>query len=308
MKIIFMGTPDFAVPALAALHASRHTVQAVVTSPDKRRGRGQIICDTPIKCKAIELGLPILQPESLKDPVFLETLKAYDPDILVVVAFRILPPEVFTLPRFGAVNAHASLLPKYRGAAPVNWAIYHGESVTGVTIFRIARKVDTGQICMQREIPIRPDDTAGTLQDKLKYLAAEMLPETLDMLENGTLKALPQNDALATPAPKLTPESGRLDFSRGGEELCRAVRAFTPCPGAFFRLKGRCIKVSKADWEKADHTVPGTIVLLSKKHFAIHCRDGYFLPQELQSPGRRNMHVSDWMNGADLTESQSIES
>ncbi|MBW6458246.1 MAG: methionyl-tRNA formyltransferase [FCB group bacterium] len=306
MKLIYMGTPDFAVPALTALHASRHTVQAVVTSPDKRRGRGQITCDTPVKCKALELGLPLLQPESLRDAAFLEALKAYDPDILVVVAFRILPPEVFSLPRYGAVNAHASLLPRYRGAAPINWAIYHGESVTGITIFRIARQVDTGSMMAQETIHIDPDDTAGTLQDKLMHLAAKMLPETLNRLEEGTLEALPQDDALATPAPKLKPDTGKLDLHRGGEELCRAVRAFTPCPGAFFRLNDRCIKVSKADWEKADDTVPGTIELLSKKHFAIHCGDGYFLPRELQSPGRRKMDVSDWMNGNKISDDQKV--
>ncbi len=300
MKIIFMGTPEFAVPALDALVASHHDVLAVVTAPDKPKGRGQSMTMSEVKVRAIKHDLPVLQPSKLKDPVFLKTLHAYNPDILVVVAFRILPPEVYKMPTHGAVNAHASLLPKYRGAAPIHWAVYHGEKETGVTIFQIDKKVDTGKIILQEKISIFEDDTTGDLYTHLQKISADALIKALDMLENDKVKYIPQDDSIATPAPKVHPDTGKLDFSKTGEELCRAIRAFSPWPGAFFEVNGRRIKISKATSEKAENTNPGKIEVLSKKQFAIHCKDAYFLPLELQSPGRRKMGVVDWMNGNDL--------
>ena len=300
MKIIFMGTPEFAVPALDALVASHHDVLAVVTVPDKPKGRGQSLAMSDVKKRALELDLPVLQPVKLKDPIFINTLKAFNPDILVVVAFRILPPEVYQLPKFGAVNAHASLLPKYRGAAPIHWAVYHGEKETGVTVFQIDNKVDMGKIILQERIPILENDTTGKLYNILQQISADALIKALDLLENDRVEYIPQNDSIASSAPKVHPDTGKLDFNKTGEELCRAIRAFSPWPGVFFEMNGRRIKVSKAICEKADHTTPGKIELLSKKQFAIHCKDGYFLPQELQSPGRRKMGVVDWMNGNDL--------
>ncbi|MCF7833075.1 MAG: methionyl-tRNA formyltransferase [Candidatus Marinimicrobia bacterium] len=300
MKIIFMGTPEFAVPALNALMGSHHDVLAVVTAPDKPKGRGQALAMPEVKKRALELDLPVLQPVKLKDPIFLNTLKAYSPDILVVVAFRILPPEVYELPVFGAVNAHASLLPKYRGAAPIHWAVYHGEKETGVTVFQIDKKVDTGRIILQERIPILDEDTTGNLYTILQQLSADALLKTMDMFENDKVDYLEQDDHVATPAPKVHPDTGKLDFNKTGEALCRAVRAFTPWPGAFFHLNGQRIKVSKASFELHPDTDPGKIEVLSKKQFAIHCKDGYFLPEELQSPGRKMMDVVDWMNGGNL--------
>jgi len=300
MKIVFMGTPEFAVPALNVLMASHHDVLAVVTVPDKPKGRGQSMAISDVKKRALELDLPVLQPVKLKDPVFLKTLQAYNPDILVVVAFRILPPEVYQLPKYGAVNAHASLLPKYRGAAPIHWAVYHGEKETGVTVFQIDKKVDTGNIILQEKIEILEEDTTGKLYDVLQKISADALLKALDMLENDKVKYLSQNDSLATPAPKVHPDTGKLDFNKSCDELSRSVRAFSPWPGSFFYMNDQRIKVSKATVEKVDNTTPGTIEMLSKKQFAIHCKDGYFLPQELQSPGRRKMDVVSWLNGTDL--------
>jgi methionyl-tRNA formyltransferase len=307
VKIIFMGTPEFAVPALDALAASHHQVQAVVTVPDKPKGRGQGIAMSAVKTRALELELPVLQPVKLKDPVFIDTLKAYDPDILVVVAFRILPPEVYELPVHGAVNAHASLLPKYRGAAPIHWAVYHGEKETGVTVFQIDRKVDTGKIILQEKIDILEDDTTGKLYDVLKEISADALLKALDMLENDKVVYLPQDDTQATPAPKVRPDTGKLDMTKSGAELLRAVRAFTPWPGAYVMLNGQRIKIAEAGFDTHPDTTPGKIEILSKKQFAIHCADGWFLPEKLQSPGRKMMDVVDWLNGTDLADIKSID-
>ncbi|MDD4961866.1 MAG: methionyl-tRNA formyltransferase [Candidatus Neomarinimicrobiota bacterium] len=301
MKLIYLGTPAFAVPSLAALHASRHHVAAVVTAPDKARGRGR--CQTPcdIKIKALELGLPLLQPEKLRDPDFLAQVRELRPDILVVVAFRILPKELYEIPRFGAVNAHASLLPKYRGAAPINWAIYHGEHETGITVFQIEKQVDTGQILYQHRVPIPPQADAGTMECILQNVAAQSLLHTLDALEKGGIKPLPQNPEAASPAPKLHSDIGYLDFRKEGEQLCRTVRAFTPRPGAFFFLNTMRIKIFKASFQAAAATQPGKIERLSGRSFAIHCADGYFLPELLCSPGRKPLPVTDWLNGMDLS-------
>ena len=300
MKIIFMGTPEFAVPALDALVGSHHDVLAVVTAPDKPKGRGQALAMSEVKKRAMELGLPIFQPETLKDPVFINTIQAIDPDILVVVAFRILPPEIYEFPTYGAINAHASLLPKYRGAAPIHWAVYHGEKETGVTVFQIDKKVDTGRMILQERISILEEDTTGKLYNVLQKLSADALLKALELLENDKVDYISQEDSIATPAPKVHPDTGRLDFTQTGDVLYRTLRAFSPWPGAYFILNGQRIKISKASFELHPDTVPGTIAILSKKQFAIHCKDGYFLPQELQSPGRKKMDVVDWMNGGNL--------
>ena len=302
MKIIFMGTPEFAVPSLEKLHASKHDVLAVVTVPDKPKGRGQSVAMSDVKKKALELGLPVLQPTKLKDPEFIDALKAYNAEIFIVVAFRILPPAVYELPKHGAVNAHASLLPKYRGAAPIHWAVYHGESETGITVFQIDKKVDTGKIILQERLAIQEDDTSGLLYDKLKHISAEALLKAIDQLENNKVNYLSQDDSLASAAPKVLPNTGYLDFDLSCDELSRSIRAFSVWPGSFFYMNGQRIKVIKAKVELQENTQPGKIEKLSKKQFAIHCKDGYFLPQELQSPGRKSMSVLDWMNGNELKE------
>lgn len=300
MKIIFMGTPEFAVPSLEALNASKHDMLAVVTAPDKPKGRGRSMAMSDVKMKALELGLPVLQPAKLKDPDFIDTLSAYNADIFIVVAFRVLPPEVYELPKFGAVNAHASLLPKYRGAAPIHWAVYYGEKETGVTVFQIDKKVDTGRMILQSKTAIGNDETTGELYERLMYIAANALVTAVDQLDKNEVHYIQQNDTEATTAPKVHPDTGKLDFDKTGEELCCAVRAFNPSPGAYTFIYDQRIKISKASFKLHPDTEPGKIELLSKKQFAIHCKDGYFLPKELQSPGRKKMGVVDWMNGNNL--------
>lgn len=301
MNIVFMGTPDFAVPSLERLHASGHKVAAVVTTPDKPGGRGRKIQGSPVKNTAQRLGLPVLQPRKLKETDFISKLKKINPDIFIVVAFRILPREVYSIAQRGAVNAHASLLPKYRGAAPIHWAILKGDTETGITTFQIEDKVDTGGILLQKKIDVSPEDTTGTLYETLKYLAADVLLETLDGLENSTLKPVRQDDALATPAPKIFPEMAELDFSKSGEYIVNRVRAFSPVPGARFFLNRTMIKILKCRFEPYENTCPGKLERLSKSQFVIHCADGLIFPEDLQMEGKKRMAVRDFLNGFDLS-------
>jgi methionyl-tRNA formyltransferase len=206
MRIVFMGTPRFALPSLSKLVQSRHQIVGVVSVPDKPQGRGQKLAESPVKIFAREHGLAILTPDDLKDGEFVNTLKGINPDAILVVAFRILPEEVFALPPLGTVNLHASLLPQYRGAAPINWAIINGETKTGLTTFYIRKKVDTGDIIMQKEINVGPDETFGELHDRMAELGSQMLLETADLMEKGEVKLVRQDDSKATKAPKIVPE------------------------------------------------------------------------------------------------------
>jgi methionyl-tRNA formyltransferase len=300
MKLIFMGTPDFAVPALEILAKSSHKLLAVVTAPDKPKGRGRKLAEPPVKTAAKALGLPVLQPPKLKNPQFLENLSALRPDLLAVVAFRILPNAVLEIPPLGAVNAHGSLLPKYRGAAPIQWAIFHGEKETGITTFQIAPKVDTGGILLQEKCSISENDTAGILFEKLAPVAAKILLETIDGIEAGTIEAIPQDDALATAAPKISPEMGLLDLNRSGFELRNQIRAFAPQPGAYLFLGPLQLKIFAATFESDGNAQPGEMEQLSKKSFRIGCGDGWLYPQSVQLAGRKQMDVAAFLNGFNL--------
>jgi len=296
-----MGTPDFAVPSLERLNASGHKVLAVVSAPDKPGGRGRKIQGSPVKSTALRFGLPLLQPVKLKDPGFIAELKKIKPDIFIVVAFRILPREVYSIASLGAVNAHASLLPKYRGAAPIHWAVLNGETETGITTFQIEDKVDTGGVLLQKKIPVSPEDTTGTLYERLKFLAADVLLETLSGLEKGNLKPFLQDESQATPAPKIFPEMALLDFSNSGKQIVNKVRAFSPFPGSRFFLNETMVKILKCRFEPLKNTIPGKLERLSRFHFAIHCADGFILPEELQTEGKKRMPVRDFLNGFDLS-------
>ncbi len=240
-----MGTPDFAVPSLKIL-LKHHEVLAVVTAADKERGRGQKVSFTPIKEIALENNIPVLQPEKLKDENFITQLKNFSADLFVIVAFRILPKEVFSIPLKGSFNLHASLLPKYRGAAPIHWAIIKGEKETGVTTFKLEEKVDTGNIYLQKEIPILDEDNLGTIHDKLSELGAEAVFESVNMIESGNYNLLPQNNLEATPAPKITKETGKIDWNNSAEEIHNLVRGLSPYPAAYFEFNGRLIKIFKS--------------------------------------------------------------
>ncbi|MDX1548611.1 MAG: methionyl-tRNA formyltransferase, partial [Rhodothermales bacterium] len=234
MRLIFMGTPEFAVPSLERLVEAGYAPVAVVTGPDRRRGRGQKTTPTPVKEAAQRLGIEtILQPERVKDPAFAEAVAALEPDVIVVVAFRILPPAVFTAARLGAFNLHGSLLPRYRGAAPIHRAVMAGETETGVTTFFLREQVDTGNVILREPMPIGPDETTGDVHDRMMHLGAEAVVETVRRIEAGTAEAHPQDDAAATPAPKVFPEEGEVDWARPAEAVHIHGRGVSPWPGAW---------------------------------------------------------------------------
>src|SRR6056297_1492022 len=262
MNVVFMGTPDFAVPSLEAIYRSVHTIKSVVTVPDRHKGRGQKVCFSDVKNRALDFNLPILQPEKLSDPRFLKKIRDLQPDIMVVVAYRILPKAVYEIPKYGAINAHASLLPKYRGAAPIHWAVFNGEKETGVTIFQINKKVDTGAILLRKKVAIEDWEKTTCIYNKLKFVAPGALLEAMSGLEKGILKPIPQDNRKSIPAPKVTPEHGRLDFSKSCDELMRTVRAFGQWPGTWFMLNGKRIKVYEAMVIPESETSPGKTVRL----------------------------------------------
>lgn len=299
MNIIFMGTPEFAVPALSILLNSHHNVSAVVTVPDKPKGRGQHIAQSDVKKFAVDAGLSILQPVSLKDPGFIEEMKDLSPDLIVVVAFRILPKNIFKLPKHGSINLHASLLPKYRGAAPINWAVINGERETGVTTFFLQEKVDTGGIIMQKNIDINADDNAGSIHDKLMKLGAQVVFDTVDLIENtnGNPPVLKQNNGEATPAPKIFKEDCRINFDQSVDKVYDFIRGLSPYPGAFTEYNGKQIKIfqtTKSHWDSLKG--PGRFFIKEGKLY-VSTLNEFLEINELQMEGKRRMNSIEFLNG-----------
>ena len=298
MRIVFMGTPEFAAQSLHALMYSKHKVLAVVTATDKPKGRGQKVLPSPVKVLAAEHGLPVLQPLSLKDERFIRDLKSYNADIFVVVAFRILPVQVFTIPPWGTLNIHASLLPRYRGAAPINWAIINGERETGVTSMLIDEKVDTGNILLQEKTEITPEMTAGELHDKLAVLGAELLLRTLDGLEKKQIQPIMQDNSLASKAPKITRELCHLNFNKPVEQVYNLIRGLSPYPAAFCYHQGKQLKLFRSNPVIEPHSAkPGEISGIGKDYFDIACIDGRIRVTDVQLQGKRRMSVADFLNG-----------
>ena len=296
LNVIFMGTPDFAVPALRTLHQSHHTIQAVVTVPDKQQGRGQREKPSAVKSAALEYNLPILQPGKLTDPDFIDALKGFDPDIIVVVAFRILPEAVFSLPKYGSFNLHASLLPKYRGAAPIHWALLNGDSETGLTTFFLKRKVDTGNIIRQAKTPILAEDNLQTLYEKLCHLGADLVLETTNLISQGAIVSGEQDNDLASPAPKVTSETRLMHFTESANKCHNRVRAFAPKPGAYTYRDGVLLKLllSRA---VTGHGIPGSIIGISEDSFTIACKEGAIEILSLQPESKKAMDVASYLRG-----------
>lgn len=299
MRVVFMGTPDFCVPMLQDLVSAGHEICLVVTQPDRPKGRSQKPQPPPVKVCANELGLEVLQPSRMDEPGVMEALQGAAADVMAVAAFgHILKKDILCLPRLGCVNAHASLLPRFRGAAPIQWVIASGDEVTGVSTMLMDEGVDTGDILLAREVAIGPDDTGGSLHDKLSPVAAELMVETLAGLEAGSLKPVPQDESRATYAPMLNKKHGRIDWSFPAGELALRVRAFDPWPGTFTFYQGKQIKIIKAGSEDENSKKnPGEIIRADTDGIIVACGEGALRVLELQPPGKRKMTVGEYLAG-----------
>lgn len=302
LKVVFLGTPEFAKTALEAINQSRHQVVGVVTAPDKASGRGQKLTASPVKTYAEEEGLTLFQPEKLRNPEFLESIKSLNADIFVVVAFRMMPQMLFSIPERGTFNLHASLLPDYRGAAPINFAVINGETTTGATTFFINEKIDEGHILLQDSVDILPEDNAGSLHDKLMFLGAQLVVKTLDQLAEGQLKEHPQPEKEnPKTAYKIFKDDLKLDWNQASNTIHNFVRGMSPYPTAFTVLnienEEKSLKLFKGNFKIENHSnEPGTVII-SKNEFKIATKDGYYFPEELQLQGKKRMPLKDFLNG-----------
>lgn len=292
-----MGTPDFAVPSLTRLLDAGCDVRAVVTAPDKPRGRGQHMTPTPVGLLASSRGIPVLQPVSLKDPAFAAHLATVSPDLIVVVAFRVLPAGVFTLARLGTFNLHASLLPKYRGAAPINRAIMNGESESGVTTFLLKEKVDTGNVLLQERVPVGDDDDAGVLHDRLAVIGADLVLRTVRLLETGNATPRPQDDRLASPAPRIFREDCRIVWTRSAVEIRNQIRGLSPHPAAFTTHAGRVLKLFKCRLGSGSAAVSPGSVRTDGRTLAAATGNGWLEILELQLEGKKRLGIGEFLRG-----------
>lgn len=298
MKIVFFGTPDFAVPTLDKLTAS-YDVAAVVTAPDKERGRGRKVSSTPIKEFAIENNLKVLQPLKLSDESFINELKEIDADLFIIVAFRILPKSVFELPKHGSFNLHGSLLPKYRGAAPIQWALINGDAETGLTTFFLKEKVDTGNILMQEKVIIEAEDNFGTLHDKMKDIGAQLVLDTVSKIEIGDITEMEQQNQEASPAPKITKELCEINWNQPAEKIHNLIRGLSPFPAAFFTRNEQKYKVYRSEVEYSLRLSPGQIEQ-TKNEIFIGCSEKTLKILELQLEGRKRMTTDAFLRGYSL--------
>lgn len=304
MRIVYFGTPDFAVESLDAIMQSRHKVVAIVTVPDRQAGRGQKVIYSPVKQYAIDHGLPLLQPERLRDPQFLETLQGFGADMFVVVAFRMLPEAVWNMPKYGTFNLHASLLPRYRGAAPINWAIINGEKETGVSTFLLNHYIDEGNLLLQRTTPLSADDNAGTLHDRLAAMGRQAVVDTLDGIEDGTLEPRPQ-EGIPCPAPKIFADDCFIDWTRPAEEIERFVRGLAPYPGARFSMidpqgQTHLFKLFETHVIADPDSIPGSIESDRKSVLKIGAKGGFLSIISLQMSGKRQNCIEDFLRGNKL--------
>ncbi len=305
MKIVFMGTPDFAVGALEALIGAGHEIVAVVTQPDKPKGRSTILQPSPVKVCALHHEIPLLQPQKIKTPEAVAALRQYPADVFVVAAFgQILSQEILDMPPFGCLNIHASLLPKLRGASPIQHAILGGEAVTGVTIMQMNAGLDTGDMLYQKEVPIEDTDTFQTLHDKLQILGGEAIAQALPLLAEGALRPVPQEDACSTYAPLIAKDRGLLAFEKSAVELNRQIRAFNPWPSAYTFLGNKQLKIWQASPVPAFATekifLPGQVCALEKDAFYVQTKEGFLRVEEVQLEGKKRMAVKDFLLGVKI--------
>ena len=300
MKIVFMGTPDFAVGTLHALAESEHEILAVVTQPDKPKGRGKALQPTPVKEEAMRYGIPVYQPKKVREEEFQVVLRELNPDLIVVVAFgQLIPKSILELPRYGCVNVHASLLPKYRGAAPIQWAVINGEKESGVTIMKMDEGLDTGDMIAKTVVPLAADETGGSLFDKLSQVGAQLLLDTIPALEEGTVVCEKQPEESPTPyAAMLNKKMGLIDWSQDASVIECLVRGLNPWPSAYTYLKGKTLKIWQAKVvEKQHEEEPGTIIEVDKKHLVVACKTNALLIERLQLEGKKQMETEAFLRG-----------
>lgn len=302
LKVVFLGTPEFAKTALEAIHQSHHEVVGVVTVADKASGRGQKINQSPVKIYTSENNIPVFQPEKLRNPEFLEELRKLDADVFVVVAFRMMPKVLFEMPKMGTFNLHASLLPDYRGAAPINYAVINGEEKTGATTFFINEKIDEGNILLQEEIPVLENENAGSLHDRLMEMGSKLVVKTLDGLAENSITERPQPEVeYPKNAFKIFKEDTRIDWTKNSKEVHQFILGMSPYPAAFTTLKigedEKGLKIYNGKFELSEHGKAIGSLEISKNEFKIYTKDGMYFPSELQLEGKKRMNVKDFLNG-----------
>ena len=302
MKIVFMGTPDFSVNALENIVKAGHDVVGVITQPDKPKGRGGKMQYTPVKEKALELGLDVYQPQRVKETEFIEKLKEMNPDAIVVIAFgQILPKAILDMPKYGCINVHASLLPKYRGAAPIQWSVIDGEKETGVTTMYMNEGLDTGDIIDKVVVPIDKKETGGSLFDKLAIEGGKLILKTLIELENGTAVRTPQDDSKSNYAGMINKQLGKIDFNKSANEIERLIRGLNPWPSAYTKMDGKTFKIWDADVDDSENdSAPGTITEVGKDFIRVATGKGSLKILELQLEGKKRMKTRDFLNGAKI--------
>ena len=302
MKIIFMGTPEFAVPSLDILYQNGYDIVGVITATDKMGGRGnKKLIQSAVKKYAVEKGIKVLQPKNLKAPEFVEELRSLKADLQVVVAFRMLPEVVWNMPPIGTINLHGSILPAYRGAAPIHWAVINGETETGVTTFFLKHEIDTGDVLMCEKMPIGEHDTTGNVHDRMMELGGKTMLASVRKIESGDYQLTPQDNSKVSKAPKLKTETCRIDFDRPTKKVYDFIRGMSPFPTAWTKLYNQKLKVLKAKPLIASHQhVPNTFVTDNKNYIRIATQDGYINVEELQMQGKRKMSVKDFLNGYKL--------
>jgi methionyl-tRNA formyltransferase len=304
LRIVFMGTPEFAVASLEALVNAGCNIVAVITSPDKPAGRGMLVQQSSVKKYASEKGFKILQPEKLKNPAFIEELRSLDADMNVVVAFRMLPDVVWNMPPMGTINVHASLLPQYRGAAPINWVIINGEKETGITTFKLQHEIDTGNILLQEKTNIGDDETAGELHDRLKVIGADLLTETVKGLAQGIIKEIDQSQiqdhsySIIHHAPKIFTETCKIDWNKTADEIHNLIRGLSPHPGAFTFLNNKMLKIFGSKKEVSSHSAePGSMETDNKTFLKFACRDGFVYVRDVQLEGKKRISIEEFLRG-----------
>lgn len=299
MRIVFLGTPEFAVATLKILVENEYNIVGVITAPDRFGGRGmKQLIESDVKKYAKSQGLYIMQPSNLKSDAFIEDLKSRNADLQIVVAFRMLPEKVWNMPRLGTYNLHGSLLPKYRGAAPINWAIIMGEEYTGVTSFKLKHEIDTGNIAFQERIKITEDDNSGSLHDKMMELGAQVMLKTVKAIESDQIPLLTQDETAVSKAPKIYHEDCEIDFNKTAVEIHNFIRGLSPYPTAWTNLESKKLKIFKSSYSLVSHQYrPGHILSNNKDHLHFCCTDGWISIQEMQYEGRKKMDINSFLNG-----------